>query len=194
MPRKRTYVGFPTQEVLQTKYVSLVPEGSLQALAFMVNEDDILSGRKAFCIGMSDCFFLRFRVDLNLTLEPIKVFSIPKGRSLTQQAWSIRLKVYRVIMEALNTKSLNSAYKRHKTIDFSECEWLYFSQCFPDPPVERKGTVTLRVNRLDGLKESCKVKTIKYRLQFTTSDEIKLLKKILGSTITVSTRKGFLQR
>jgi hypothetical protein len=191
VPRKRTYIGFPTQEVLQTQYVSVVPEGSLQALAFLVNEDDILSGRKAFCIGMSDCFFLRFRVDTNVTLEPIEVFSIPQCRSLTQQAWSIRLKVYRVIMEALNTKSLNSAYKRHKTIDFAEWEWLYFSQCFADPPVERKGTVTLRVNRLDGSKESCKVKTAKYRLQFTTDDKIKMLKKILGSTITVSTRNGF---
>jgi hypothetical protein len=46
-------------------------------------------------------------------------------------------------MEALNTKSLNSAYKRHKTIDFAEWEWLYFSQCFANPPVEKQGTVTL---------------------------------------------------
>ena len=35
------------------------------------------------------------------------------------------------------------------------------------------------------------MKTAKYRLQFTTSDGIKMLKKILGSTITVSTRNGF---
>jgi hypothetical protein len=191
VPRKRTYIGFPTQEVLQTKYVSVVPEGSVQTLAFLVNEDDILSGRKAFCIGMSDCFFLRFRVDTDLTLEPIELFSKPSCRSLTQQSWSIRLKLYRVIMEALNTKSLNSAYKRHKSIDFGELEWLLFSQCFPDPPVERKGTVTLRANRLDGSKESCKIKTAKFSLQFTTSEEIKTLKKILGTTITVSTRNGF---
>jgi hypothetical protein len=89
VPRRRTYIGFPAQEVLQTKYVSVVPEGSLQALAFLVNEEDILSGRKAFCIGMSDCFFLRFQVDTNLALEPIEVFSIPQCRSLTQQAWPI---------------------------------------------------------------------------------------------------------
>ncbi len=191
VPRKRTYIGFPTQEVLQTKYVSVVPEGSLHALAFLVNEDDILSGRKAFCIGMSDCFFLRFRVDTDLTLEPIELFSKPSCRSLTQQSWSIRLKLYQVIMEALNTKSLNSAYKRHKSIEFAEWEWLYFSKCFAQLPVERKGTVTLRVNRLDGSKESCKVKTAKFSLQFTSRDEIKMLKKILGTTITVSTRSGF---
>jgi hypothetical protein len=35
------------------------------------------------------------------------------------------------------------------------------------------------------------MKTAKYWLQFTTTDKIKMLKKILGSTITVSTRNGF---
>jgi hypothetical protein len=191
VPRKRTYIGFPSQEVLQTNYVSVVPEDRLQDLALLVNEDDVLSGRKAFCIGMLDCFFLRLRVNVDLTLEPIAVFWKPHCHSLTQQTWSVRLKLYRVIMEALNTKSLNSTYKRHKTIDFSECEWLFFSKCFGDPPVERNGTVTLRVNRLDGSKESCKVKTKKHALQFTTSGDITTLKTILGATITVSTRAGF---
>ena len=94
-------------------------------------------------------------------------------------------------MEALNTKSLNSTYKRHKTINFSEWEWLYFSECFVNPPVEKKGTVTLCVNRLDYSKESCKIATKKYFLQFTTSGEIAILKSILGATITVSARNGF---
>ena len=192
VPNKRTYISFPSQEVFQTKYVSEVPEDRLKSLAYLVNEDDILSGRKAFCVGMSDCYFLRFRVETNLTLEPMKDFSNLDCRSLTKQTWSIRLKLYRVIMEALNTKSLNSAYKRHKTIDFAEWEWLYFSQCFlVDRAVEQIGTVTHRVNRSDGSKESCKVKTQKFILQFTTSDDISTLKKILGSTITVSTRNGF---
>jgi hypothetical protein len=75
-------------------------------------------------------------------------------------------------MEALNTKSLNSAYKRHKTIDFAEWEWRYFSKCFADPPAEKKGTMTLRVNRLDGSNKSCKVATVKSSLQFTTTDGI----------------------
>jgi hypothetical protein len=70
VPRKRTYVGFPNQEVLQTKCVSVVSEGRFRALAYLINEDNILSGRKAFCIGMPDCFFLRLRVYENLTLEP----------------------------------------------------------------------------------------------------------------------------
>jgi hypothetical protein len=94
-------------------------------------------------------------------------------------------------MEALNTKSLNSAYKRHKTIDFAEWEWRYFSKCFADPSAEKKGTVILRVNCLDGSKESCKVTTVKSSLQFTTTDGISMLQTILGSTITVSTRNGF---
>jgi hypothetical protein len=191
VPRKRTYIGFPTQEVLQTNYVSVVPDDSVQDLALLVNEDDVLSGRKAFCIGMLDCYFLRLRINTDLTLDPIGVFWKPPCHSLTQQTWSVRLKLYRVIMEALNTKSLNSAYRRHKTIDFSEAEWRFFSNCFGDPPVERKGTVTLRVNRLDGSKESCKVKTKKYTRQFTTSDDITMLKTVLGGTITVSTRAGF---
>jgi hypothetical protein len=48
VPRKRTYIGFPTQEVLQTKYVLVVPDDRLQALALVVNENDVLSGQKAF--------------------------------------------------------------------------------------------------------------------------------------------------
>jgi hypothetical protein len=51
--------------------------------------------------------------------------------------------------------------------------------------------VTLRVNRLDGSKESCKVTTVKLSLLFTTTDGISMLQTILGSTITVSTRNGF---
>ena len=172
--------------------MSVFPEERVQGLAYLIDEDDILSGRKAFCIGMSDCFFLRFRVvDPSLTVHPIGEYFKPPCRGLTQQTWSVRLKLYRVIMEALNTKSLNSTYKRHKTIDFAEWEWLYFSHYFLDLPVEKKGTVTLRVNRLDGSKESCKIQTKKYALQFTTSAEISMLKAILGSTITVSARNGF---
>jgi hypothetical protein len=53
------------------------------------------------------------------------------------------------------------------------------------------GTVTLCINFLDGTKESSKVQTKKSTLQFTTSDAILLLKIIIWSTITVSTRNGF---
>jgi hypothetical protein len=42
IPRKRTYIGFPMQEVVQTKYVSVVLEDKLQALVYLINEDDIL--------------------------------------------------------------------------------------------------------------------------------------------------------
>jgi hypothetical protein len=55
----------------------------------------------------------------------------------------------------------------------------------------KKGTVTLRVNRLDGSKESCKVTTIKSSLQSTTTGGILMLQTMLGSTITVSTCHGF---
>jgi hypothetical protein len=88
-------------------------------------------------------------------------------------------------MEALNTMSLNSAYKRHKTIDVAEWEWRYFSKCFADPPAEKKGTVTHRVNCLDGLKESCKVTTVKSSLQFTTTNGISKLQTILGYLLVV---------
>ena len=54
VPRKRTYVGFPAQEVIQTQYVCAVPEARLQALDYLIREGDILSGRKAVCIGMLD--------------------------------------------------------------------------------------------------------------------------------------------
>jgi hypothetical protein len=52
--------------------------------------------------------------------------------------------------------------------------------------------VTIRVNHLEGSKESFKVQTKKCTLQLTTSDDILSLKLIIGSTITVSTRNGFL--
>jgi hypothetical protein len=58
VPRKRTYVGYPTKAVLQTTYVSVVLEDRLQGLAYLIDKDDILLGQKAFCIGMSNCFFL----------------------------------------------------------------------------------------------------------------------------------------
>jgi hypothetical protein len=35
VPRKRTYIGFPTQEVIQTKYVSAELEDRLQALGYL---------------------------------------------------------------------------------------------------------------------------------------------------------------
>ncbi len=57
VPWKITYVGFPAQEVLQTQYLSVVPEARLQALVYFIREGEILSGWKAFCLGMSDCFF-----------------------------------------------------------------------------------------------------------------------------------------
>lgn len=172
--------------------MSVVLEDRLQGLAYLIDKDDILLGQKAFCIGMSNCFFLWFRVDTNLMLEPIGEFSKPHCQSLMQQTWSIGLKLYRVIMESINTKSLNSCYKHHKTIKFVKWEWLYFSQCFAVLVVEKKGNVTLHVNHLDGSKELCKVKTKKYTLQFTTSGKISMLKTILGSMITVSARNGFL--
>ncbi len=151
IPRKRTYVGFSAQEVIQTQYLSVVSEVRFKTLVYLIREGEILSGRKAFCVGMSDCFFLRLRVTTTLEVEPVKDCCVQLDcRSLTRQTWSTRSKLYQVIMEAVNTKSLNSAYKRHKTIDFAEWEWRYFSKCFADPPAEKKGTVTLRVNRLDG--------------------------------------------
>jgi hypothetical protein len=57
--------------------------------------------------------------------------------------------------------------------------------------VVKKGLVTLRVNRLDGAKESCKIRTNKSTLRFTSSEDITKLKTILGSTITVSVNSGF---
>jgi hypothetical protein len=87
-----------------------VPEDRLQALAYLMNEDDILLGQEAFYIGMLDRFFLRFKVDTNRTLKPAKDFSKLDCPSLvSQQTWSIGVKLYRVIMEALNTKSLKLA-------------------------------------------------------------------------------------
>jgi hypothetical protein len=59
--------------------------------------------------------------------------------------------------------------------------------------VVKKGYVTLCVNCLDGAKESCKVWTKTYALQFTTSSqEISQLKTIFRSSITVSIHNGFL--
>jgi hypothetical protein len=55
----------------------------------------------------------------------------------------------------------------------------------------KKGTVTLRISRLDGSKEFFKVTTIKSSLQFTTTGGILMLQTILGSTITVSSPNGF---
>jgi hypothetical protein len=67
-----------------------------------------------------------------------------------------------------------------------------FTRWFPTNLAAKvKGTVTLRINCLDCAKESCKVKTNKYSLQFTTGDEITLLRTILGSSITISARNGF---
>jgi hypothetical protein len=192
VPRKRTYIGFPAAEVMQTVYVSFLPEEKFLGLAYFIYENAILSGLKAFCLGMADCYFLRFRLSVDLSLEPFGELPKPNIGSLTEQTWSIRQKLNRVIMEAMNTSSLNAAYKRHKTIDFSRWEWSYFTRWFPtNLAVKKKGTVTLRINRLDCAKESCKVKTNKYSLQFTTRDEITLLKTILGSTITISARNGF---
>ena len=51
--------------------------------------------------------------------------------------------------------------------------------------------MTLRLKRLGGAKESCKIRTKKYYLQFTSSGEIKNLKAILGSSITVSVNNGY---
>ena len=131
VPRQRTYLGYPFEEVLQTRYVSVLPEDGLHRLAYLIKEEEILSGRSAFCVGMSDCFFLRFRIDTDRLLQPIKGYSKPNCRSLTQQTWSICRKIHRVIMEAMNSHSLSSTYMRHKTIDFAEWEWLFFWSNLP---------------------------------------------------------------
>jgi hypothetical protein len=47
VPRKRTYIGFPAAEVIQTVYVSVLQdEKLLVGLAYFIAENDILSGRK----------------------------------------------------------------------------------------------------------------------------------------------------
>jgi hypothetical protein len=150
VPRKRTYIGFPPAEVMQTVYVSVLPKEKLLGLAYFIAENDILSGRKAFCLGMTDCYFLRFRLSVDLSLEPFGELPKPNIGSLTQQTWSIRQKLNRVIMEAMNTSSLNSSDKRHKTIDFARREWSHFIRWFPTHlAVKKKGTVTLCINCLD---------------------------------------------
>jgi hypothetical protein len=47
-------------------------EDRLQALAYLMNKDDILSGWKAFCIGKSNWFLLQFQLDTSLMLKPIE--------------------------------------------------------------------------------------------------------------------------
>jgi hypothetical protein len=91
---------------MQTVCVSVLPEEKLLGLAYFIAENDILSGRKAFCLGMTDCYFLRFRLSVDLLLEPFGELPKPNIGSLTQQTWSIRQKLNRVIMEAMNTSSL----------------------------------------------------------------------------------------
>jgi hypothetical protein len=51
------YVGFSAQEVIQTQYLSVVSEVRFKTLVYLIREGAILSGRKAFCVRMSDCFF-----------------------------------------------------------------------------------------------------------------------------------------
>jgi hypothetical protein len=83
VPRKITYIGFPTQEIIQ-------PGDGLQALVYLMNkDDDILVGQKAFCIGMSDCSFLQCRIETKFMLKPVKTFSKLDCRSLMQQTRSI---------------------------------------------------------------------------------------------------------
>jgi hypothetical protein len=113
VPRKRTYIGYPSEEVLQTVYVSVLSSERLVGVAFLIGEADILSGRKAFGVGMVDCFFFRLRLNVDFTVGPFsRLFgekaSVLNCRSLTQQAWSIRKKLHRVILEAINSSSLTS--------------------------------------------------------------------------------------
>jgi hypothetical protein len=191
-PQKRTYIGFPAQEIIQTQYMSAVQEARLQALVYLIQEAEILLGWKALCIGILDCFFVRLQATTTLKVEPVEDCCIPLDcQSLRQQTWSIWSKLYPVIMEDLKMKSLNLAYKRNETNDFAEWEWWYMSKSFVDPPLKKEGNVSLCVNRLDGSKESCKVKTTKSSLQFTTSHSISQLKRILGLTIMVSTQNNF---
>jgi hypothetical protein len=196
VPRKRTYIGYPSEEVLQTTFVSVISAERIVGVAYLLGELDILSGRKAFGVGMVDCFFIRLRLNADSTVGPFggpfgEMARVPNCLSLTQRTWGIRKKLQRVIVEALNSSSLTSTCRRHKTIDFAEWEWAYFIGLFDNPPVVKKGLVTLRVNRLDGAKESCKIRTEKSTLQFTSSEEIAKLKTILGSSITVSVNSGF---
>jgi hypothetical protein len=196
VPRKRTFIGYPSEEVLQTTYVSVISGERIVGIAFLLGEHDILSGRKAFRVGMVDCFFIRLRLNDDFSVGPFggpfgERVQAPNCRSLAERTWGVRKKLQRVIMEALNSSSLTSTFRRHKTVDFAEWEWAYFAEQFDNPPVAKKGFVTLRVNRLDGAKESCKIRTNKKVLQFTTSDEIAKLKTILGSSITVSVNSGF---
>ncbi len=57
VPRKWTYIGYPTEEVVQMMYVLVFLESRVQGLTYLIDKNDILSGWKAFCIGMSNCCF-----------------------------------------------------------------------------------------------------------------------------------------
>ena len=122
-PRKRTYIGYPSQELLQSTYVGVVVEERVVGMAYLIGEADILSGRKAFGVGMVDCFFRRHRVNADLSIGPFdgplaQMAASTNCRSLTEQTWSVRRKIHRVLTEALNSCSLTSTRRRHKTLDF----------------------------------------------------------------------------
>jgi hypothetical protein len=77
--------------------MSVLPEeGLVNGVAYLIDEANILSGRKAFGVGMADCYFLRLRVNADFMVGPFKepfgemAMTLLNCQSLTQQTWSIR--------------------------------------------------------------------------------------------------------
>jgi hypothetical protein len=61
IPRKRTYVSFPAQEVIQTQYLPVVTEARFKTLVYFIREGEILLGRKPFASEYRIAFFYDFQ-------------------------------------------------------------------------------------------------------------------------------------
>jgi hypothetical protein len=115
-------------------------EERLVSVAYLIGEADILSGRKAFGVGMVGCFLLPLRLNAGSMVGPFgrpfqETAQTPNCWSLMQQTWSNRKKLQQVIMEVLNSSSLTSTCQHHKTINFVEWEWASFTGQLDNPPV-----------------------------------------------------------
>jgi hypothetical protein len=56
--RKRKYIAYPSDELIQTSFMSVLGKERLSNLAYLIGEADILSGRKTFGVSMVDFFCL----------------------------------------------------------------------------------------------------------------------------------------
>jgi hypothetical protein len=200
-PDKRSYVRYPSQRLVWTRYQGWFPTSRVQREAFVVApwEVDKAINHAEVCIGMNNayCIVGKWNHDDEINNPSTRAFkplghgknNIPGSLHLamkvdgaTQRYWTFRCTLSLTITESLSKASLATRTRQAMHIDgVPECLWDNFRRhTIPIEETERKGVVTKCTIRNNLAIEMLRNITTNYYARFDTLPRFHLLKGYFG--------------